>query len=36
MAVMKKLEPGKPLGKELAVDPKGLQKAIEDLRRGEM
>lgn len=36
MAVMKKLEPGKSLGEEMAVDSKGLQKAIEELRRGEM
>ncbi|SCZ06437.1 hypothetical protein [Pseudomonas sp. NFACC37-1] len=36
MAVMKKLEPGKSLGEEMAVDAKGLQKAIEELRRGEM
>lgn len=36
MAVMQKLEPGKSVGDEMAIDAKGLQKAIEELRRRAM
>jgi hypothetical protein len=36
MAVMRKLEPGESSEKAMAADSKGLQKAIEELRRGAM
>lgn len=36
MAVMQKLEPGKSVGDEMAIDAEGLQKAIEELRRRAM